>query len=1403
MLPLLFFAFSLTASPAAASNCAGGYATVCASACAFTTISAAVAAVPASPLTGDYCIDIRDNATYAEQVTVQGKSPGNFQIIIGTTTGAAVPTVSPPAASTAAFQVLNTSVAIIGIRIAPTVAVPYGVYASSSYLTMSSIRITDNAGNIKTAGVSIAGNWSTLANSTVTVQNAYGVNLNSTSGTLLSYSTVSANTSPLAALYDAGSSNIIANSFFSNPAGNGVTLDFPASNESIVLSTITSASSSADALLLVSGTSSDTIQASYVANYGGGVGLHLHGGNHTVLSSRLYAPGGSPAYSLYLSDGHMTIIGDALLGSGMRTDPGSVSNSISQTTIPYLWLYGSSSNTITQCVITSLSSDGADFSGASNFNTIAFSTIAANGAGGLGLSLVASASNTFVNDYIAGPTGASFTGSDGNLIAASVVVANDPAGIGVAVSAGSGVTLTSDTISALGTSPGSSAVQLQAGNSGTLRLSTNVLAGGQYTVSIATQAAGTQVWLASNTIVPALSNASDTAGLYVNGLLTGATIQNNAVVWRQRGSQTGYTAYGLYEQSSSGINFDHNRVDLPGLLTAGSFAAAAFNGSSQTSFKFNDVNSTGAALANAYLVQLVNGSTVTIRDNVFLSSFSVTGSSASLYVDAVSGFSADYNDWFSSTSANALVWGAKAYAFPWSGAVGADVHSIAGNPLWNNAGAGVEDFHPRSSAGRYVPQSGIFVQDAADSPTIDAADPAEGYGNEPVPNGFTTNQGSYGNTAQASKTAPAQNPSVVAVAISSVTLTWASARSPATIGYVVQASTASDYSGAVFSSATSNSSLTQLAVQGLNGSTTYFLRLGTTYSGGNTYVNATPSAVDTFAVPAVGGKVYAVWPTSITLNWVALSSQAISYDIEASSDPAFGGVYASSATAGLTQSTLTVTNLAIDATFYFRIGTFNWGGAATYAVVGSTYLGTPPIAIANLAPVASTGADTQAILSWTAPGAVWNLGTAASYNIRYSQSLITPGNFGSASVWKASRAVSGPVGTAETETIAGLTSGVTYYFALETANSSGSVSGLSNVVSYLTGQDVLAFVRSVTPSAGPAVSISTTVAVVFSKNVSTSTLAGVTVTAVLDNLGNPINQPVAGTTNYTQASETVVFSPAAPLTKNYTYAVQIATTVKDTFGNAVAASSAAFATIFDHTLPNVVSAGQGAQFVLPAGAFSADGLVTASTSAQTAAVQAATQKLLAIDRFANPVTVLNFSASDLSSNPLQPSTPLAVTLPFSSTVKPGFVDNTNPPVRVDMLALWWLDPTTQSWVRLPGSSANAATGKLAATVPHFSTFALIGSQDASLSNAFAFPVPYVPSKQSTRVITFQNLSSAGSIRIFTVSGKLVRELDFNDGSGQATWDAKNSAGRDAASGLYLYVIQSSAETKKGELIIVR
>ena len=135
-------------------------------------------------------------------------------------------------------------------------------------------------------------------------------------------------------------------------------------------------------------------------------------------------------------------------------------------------------------------------------------------------------------------------------------------------------------------------------------------------------------------------------------------------------------------------------------------------------------------------------------------------------------------------------------------------------------------------------------------------------------------------------------------------------------------------------------------------------------------------------------------------------------------------------------------------TYYFILRTSDEvPNVSGYSNIGSlTTSGdvTPPGGITDLAVTATTG--TSLTLRWTAPGNDGTTGTAASYDIRYSILPITAANWSLATTAPGEPAPAA-AGTVQTFTLAGLAGSATYYVAMKTADASGNVSVLSNVVS--------------------------------------------------------------------------------------------------------------------------------------------------------------------------------------------------------------------------------------------------------------------------------------------------------------------------------------------------------------------
>lgn len=108
---------------------------------------------------------------------------------------------------------------------------------------------------------------------------------------------------------------------------------------------------------------------------------------------------------------------------------------------------------------------------------------------------------------------------------------------------------------------------------------------------------------------------------------------------------------------------------------------------------------------------------------------------------------------------------------------------------------------------------------------------------------------------------------------------------------------------------------------------------------------------------------------------------------------------------------------------------------------------TPPAAIVGAS--VSSITTTSAMLSWSAPADLPGGGAAASYDIRYSTTLITELNFGSATIVTGEPTPATP-GTTQTYIIAGLTSSTAYYAVIKSQDAVGNISLISNVVSFTT-----------------------------------------------------------------------------------------------------------------------------------------------------------------------------------------------------------------------------------------------------------------------------------------------------------------------------------------------------------------
>lgn len=167
--------------------------------------------------------------------------------------------------------------------------------------------------------------------------------------------------------------------------------------------------------------------------------------------------------------------------------------------------------------------------------------------------------------------------------------------------------------------------------------------------------------------------------------------------------------------------------------------------------------------------------------------------------------------------------------------------------------------------------------------------------------------------------------------------------------HVAEASVYRYFAVIAASSATPNSALTGLSIQGLDPNTTYYFRVGALYNGATVYSDASPVYRQTLPQQLTGLAAPGVYQSSVTISWTPLagapqSAAAESYLLQAAALPDFSTVLFSSQTPNIGLDRLTLTGLAPNASYYFRAGTVNFEGSVNYASMPSTNtLANPPV----------------------------------------------------------------------------------------------------------------------------------------------------------------------------------------------------------------------------------------------------------------------------------------------------------------------------------------------------------------------------------------------------------------------------------------------------------------------------
>ena len=613
-------------------------------------------------------------------------------------------------------------------------------------------------------------------------------------------------------------------------------------------------------------------------------------------------------------------------------------------------------------------------------------------------------------------------------------------------------------------------------------------------------------------------------------------------------------------------------------------------------------------------------------------------------------------------------------------------------------------------------------------------------------------------------------PSVTAAYYSSATVTWTtlpfSPNSATSEGYLVQASsTAFNFGGTIVSTATPNSQNgTLTAYQDSNGNgmlpnTSYYMEIGSLNWNGTANFSTVISTSVTLANLPIVSSSPTVTATTLLASWSANSNPSDTwYKVQLYSDPAYLSQVQSSTTLN---TWATFSGLTPDTTYYSRMYSLSRTGTAT----GPVYL----------APSLLT-ASPPASASFSAVGVNVATATWSSSNPSgtvYAVQLSTSSGF--STVYSSSAGVSGSA-----YEFSGLSGNTTYYGRVAAINSAGIYSNWTGAGGMLTSPAVPTDAYS---------DYSDVRVDQFQVNWSSNTNStGTQYTVEISTNSNfaAIYSLTATTSTYAVFGDTV---PALP--QGTTFYSQVMATG---YGGAASSWYTLGSTVTVSTMTRLVPFNTAVSIVLPtsygdislyidSGSFQQVGQIsmTPSASFPTAACPTMTLKPVGIG-----VTITISPA-------MQPLVPLSLTLPYRDSDITGH--------NAANLLLAYYDTTNKIWV--PSSSMPNPSGKyVTAQLTHLSQYQLMEAVSAStISNVKIFPNPFSPPK-GHHYMQFTNLPGNTQIRIFTILGELVRELDASS-SGTAVWDGTNRFGNNAASGVYIVLIQGPGGKKEVKIAVER
>ncbi len=150
-------------------------------------------------------------------------------------------------------------------------------------------------------------------------------------------------------------------------------------------------------------------------------------------------------------------------------------------------------------------------------------------------------------------------------------------------------------------------------------------------------------------------------------------------------------------------------------------------------------------------------------------------------------------------------------------------------------------------------------------------------------------------------------------------------------------------------------------------------------------------------------------------------------------------------------------------------------------------------------------------------------------------------------------------------------------------------------------------------------------------------------------------------------------------------------------------------------------------------------------------------------------------------------------------------------INESLLRIYYLDEEKHKWRLLKNCSVNINENYVQGRISQLGIYRIIEVNIIKdLSYIIIYPNPYYPEETDYLKIDYLPIDCNIKVRIYTISGELVRvldekgtELEVNEFKIKAYWNGKNDCGRDVATGVYFCIVESDIGNYVGKFALIR